>query len=123
MWQLKSEYNICQRVLNAELWKLTDLYVVYHLFIPYFCAGRLQASFYCVLILPSRCSHVSNLPDGFYMHPPSIIQATLEFPFSQGQTELQNQAGQGRISPCGAGIFEDTSLIQICYIFWSSFDI
>uniref|UniRef100_H3CTW5 tRNA-specific adenosine deaminase 1 n=1 Tax=Tetraodon nigroviridis TaxID=99883 RepID=H3CTW5_TETNG len=54
--------------------------------------------------LVTRCSQVSKLPDGFSVRPPSIIQASVEFPFSQGQTELRHRAGQGRISPCGAAI-------------------
>ncbi|KAE8295780.1 tRNA-specific adenosine deaminase 1 [Larimichthys crocea] len=33
-----------------------------------------------------------------------VLQSSLEFPFSQAQTELRHQAGQGRISPCGAAI-------------------
>ncbi|XP_030587609.1 tRNA-specific adenosine deaminase 1 isoform X2 [Archocentrus centrarchus] len=53
--------------------------------------------------LVTRCSHVSDLPAGFSVRPPELLQSTLEFPFSQAQTELQHQAGQGRISPCGAG--------------------
>ncbi|KAM9352681.1 tRNA-specific adenosine deaminase 1 [Symphorus nematophorus] len=54
--------------------------------------------------LVTRCSHVSNLPAGFCVCPLVLLQSSLEFPFSQGQTELQHQAGQGRISPCGAAI-------------------
>uniref|UniRef100_A0A674NQD2 tRNA-specific adenosine deaminase 1 n=1 Tax=Takifugu rubripes TaxID=31033 RepID=A0A674NQD2_TAKRU len=54
--------------------------------------------------LVARCLHVSDLPAGFSLYPPTLIQASLEFPFSQGQTELQHKAGQGRISPCGAAI-------------------
>uniref|UniRef100_A0A3Q0S0G3 tRNA-specific adenosine deaminase 1 n=1 Tax=Amphilophus citrinellus TaxID=61819 RepID=A0A3Q0S0G3_AMPCI len=54
--------------------------------------------------LVTRCSHVSDLPAGFSVRPPELLQSTLEFPFSQAQTELQHQAGQGRISPCGAAI-------------------
>lgn len=54
--------------------------------------------------LVTRCSHVSDLPAGFSVHPPELLQSPLEFPFSQAQTELQHQAGQGRISPCGAAI-------------------
>ncbi|XP_070828492.1 tRNA-specific adenosine deaminase 1 isoform X2 [Chaetodon trifascialis] len=54
--------------------------------------------------LVTRCSYVSDLPAGFSVCPPVLLQSSLEFPFSQGQTELQHQAGQGRISPCGAAI-------------------
>uniref|UniRef100_A0A3B4F681 tRNA-specific adenosine deaminase 1 n=1 Tax=Pundamilia nyererei TaxID=303518 RepID=A0A3B4F681_9CICH len=54
--------------------------------------------------LVTRCACVSDLPAGFAVRPPELLQATLEFPFSQAQTELQHQAGQGRISPCGAAI-------------------
>uniref|UniRef100_UPI0037E78890 tRNA-specific adenosine deaminase 1 n=1 Tax=Semicossyphus pulcher TaxID=241346 RepID=UPI0037E78890 len=54
--------------------------------------------------LVTRCSCVSDLPAGFSVHAPELLQSSLEFPFSQAQTELQHQAGQGRISPCGAAI-------------------
>ncbi|KAM3870016.1 tRNA-specific adenosine deaminase 1 [Diretmus argenteus] len=54
--------------------------------------------------LVTRCSHVSGLPTGFSVSPPVLLQSSLEFPCSQAQTELQHQAGQGRISPCGAAI-------------------
>ncbi|XP_076588352.1 tRNA-specific adenosine deaminase 1 isoform X2 [Chaetodon auriga] len=55
--------------------------------------------------LVTRCSYVSDLPAGFSVCPPVLLQSSLEFPFSQGQTELRHQADQGRISPCGAGLF------------------
>ncbi|XP_028286565.1 tRNA-specific adenosine deaminase 1 [Parambassis ranga] len=54
--------------------------------------------------LVTRCSHVSDLPAGFRVCPPVLLQSSLEFPFSQAQTELQHLAGQGRMSPCGAAI-------------------
>ncbi|KAM8751711.1 tRNA-specific adenosine deaminase 1 [Acanthopagrus schlegelii] len=54
--------------------------------------------------LVTRCSHVSALPAGFSVCPPVLFQSSLEFSFSQGQTELQHKDGQGRISPCGAAI-------------------
>lgn len=54
--------------------------------------------------LVSRCSQVSHLPPGFSVHPPVLLQSSLEFPFSQTQTELQHREGPGRISPCGAAI-------------------
>ncbi|XP_051807781.1 tRNA-specific adenosine deaminase 1 isoform X1 [Acanthochromis polyacanthus] len=54
--------------------------------------------------LVTRCSQVSDLPAGFSVHPPVLLQSSLEFPFSQAQTELQHRDGQGRISPCGAAI-------------------
>ncbi|CAJ1057041.1 tRNA-specific adenosine deaminase 1 isoform X2 [Xyrichtys novacula] len=54
--------------------------------------------------LISRCSHVSDLPAGFSVCSPALLQSSLEFPFSQAQTELQHQVGQGRVSPCGAAI-------------------
>ncbi|XP_032378279.1 tRNA-specific adenosine deaminase 1-like [Etheostoma spectabile] len=54
--------------------------------------------------LVTRCSHVSDLPAGFSVCPPVLLQSSLEFPFSQAQTQLQHKAGQGRISPCGAAI-------------------
>ncbi|KAM7002614.1 tRNA-specific adenosine deaminase 1 [Tautogolabrus adspersus] len=54
--------------------------------------------------LVTRCSCVSNLPAGFSVCAPELLQSSLEFPFSQAQTELQHQDGKGRISPCGAAI-------------------
>ncbi|XP_070687325.1 tRNA-specific adenosine deaminase 1 [Pempheris klunzingeri] len=54
--------------------------------------------------LATRCSHVSGLPAGFAVCPPALLQSSLEFPFSQAQTELRHQAGEGRVSPCGAAI-------------------
>ncbi|XP_029290595.1 tRNA-specific adenosine deaminase 1 [Cottoperca gobio] len=54
--------------------------------------------------LVTRCSHVSALPAGFSVCQPVLLQSSLEFPFSQAQTKLRHQAGQGRISPCGAAI-------------------
>ncbi|XP_042351427.1 tRNA-specific adenosine deaminase 1 isoform X2 [Plectropomus leopardus] len=54
--------------------------------------------------LVTRCSHLLDLPAGFSVCPPELLQSSLEFPFSQAQTELRHQAQQGRISPCGAAI-------------------
>ncbi|XP_045893528.1 tRNA-specific adenosine deaminase 1 isoform X1 [Micropterus dolomieu] len=54
--------------------------------------------------LVTRCSNVSDLPAGFSVRPPVLLQSSLEFPFSKAQTELRHQAGKGRISPCGAAI-------------------
>ncbi|XP_075875406.1 tRNA-specific adenosine deaminase 1 isoform X2 [Nelusetta ayraudi] len=54
--------------------------------------------------LVARCASVSDLPAGFSVCPPVLLQSSLEFAFSLAQTELQHQAGQGRISPCGAAI-------------------
>ncbi|XP_028304113.1 LOW QUALITY PROTEIN: tRNA-specific adenosine deaminase 1 [Gouania willdenowi] len=54
--------------------------------------------------LVSRCLGVTDLPAGFSVRPPELLQSSLEFSFSQTQTELQHQAGQGRVSPCGASI-------------------
>ncbi|XP_062245121.1 tRNA-specific adenosine deaminase 1 isoform X1 [Platichthys flesus] len=54
--------------------------------------------------LVTRCSHVTDLPAGFSVSPPELLQSSLEFRFSQAQTELQHRATQGRISPCGAAI-------------------
>ncbi|XP_056138229.1 tRNA-specific adenosine deaminase 1 [Lampris incognitus] len=54
--------------------------------------------------LVTRCSHVSDLPAGFSVHGPELLQSTIEFPHSQAQTELRHRAGQGRVSPCGAAI-------------------
>lgn len=56
----------------------------------------------CVPLL-CRCTGVSDLPAGFSVCHPVLLQSSLEFPFSLAQTELQYQAGRGRISPCGAG--------------------
>ncbi|KAF3854333.1 hypothetical protein F7725_022388 [Dissostichus mawsoni] len=39
---------------------------------------------------------------GGSLSAPPAAPVQLEFPFSQAQTELHHQAGQGRISPCGA---------------------
>nr|XP_043873449.1 tRNA-specific adenosine deaminase 1-like isoform X2 [Solea senegalensis]XP_043873450.1 tRNA-specific adenosine deaminase 1-like isoform X2 [Solea senegalensis] len=55
--------------------------------------------------LVTRCLQVSDLPAGFSVCPPVLLQSTLEFPFSQTQTERHHQAGQGRVSPCGAGFW------------------
>lgn len=54
--------------------------------------------------LVTRCSHVSDLPAGFSVCPPVLLQSSLEFQFSKAQTELRHQAKQGRVSPCGAAI-------------------
>uniref|UniRef100_A0A3B4ZDF8 tRNA-specific adenosine deaminase 1 n=1 Tax=Stegastes partitus TaxID=144197 RepID=A0A3B4ZDF8_9TELE len=54
--------------------------------------------------LVARCCQVSDLPAGFSVRPPVLLQSGLEFPFSQAQAELQHRAGQGRVSPCGAAI-------------------
>ncbi|XP_076026126.1 tRNA-specific adenosine deaminase 1 [Genypterus blacodes] len=55
--------------------------------------------------LVTRCSLLSDLPPGFSLSPPVILQSSLEFPFSQAQTELRHQEGQqGRVSACGAAI-------------------
>nr|XP_019967334.1 PREDICTED: tRNA-specific adenosine deaminase 1 isoform X1 [Paralichthys olivaceus] len=54
--------------------------------------------------LVTRCSRVTDLPAGFSVTPPVLLQSSLEFRFSQAQAELQHQAAQGRISPCGAAI-------------------
>ncbi|CAL8357616.1 unnamed protein product [Lota lota] len=51
-----------------------------------------------------RCSHISGLPAGFSVCPPTLLQSSLEFSCSQAQTELCHQATQGRVSPCGAAI-------------------
>lgn len=54
--------------------------------------------------LVSGCTCVSSLPDGFSVSSPVFLQSSVEFPFSQAQTELRHLAGQGRVSPCGAAI-------------------
>ncbi|XP_016888446.2 tRNA-specific adenosine deaminase 1 isoform X2 [Cynoglossus semilaevis] len=54
--------------------------------------------------LVSRCSQVSLLPAGYSVHPPLLLQSSLEFPFSLEQTQRHHQVRQGRISPCGAAI-------------------
>ncbi|XP_030222111.1 tRNA-specific adenosine deaminase 1 [Gadus morhua] len=51
-----------------------------------------------------RCSHISELPPGFSVSPPTLLQSSLEFSCSQTQTELRHQATQGRVGPCGAAI-------------------
>lgn len=61
-----------------------------------------------------RCAGVSDLPAGFSVCPPALLQSGLEFPFSLAQTELRHQAGQGRVSPCGAGRI--ASCAQSCQI-------
>lgn len=55
---------------------------------------------------------MSGLPSGFSVHPVVLLQSSLEFPFSQRQAELRHQAGQGRISPCGAGSIVSHTLIR-----------
>lgn len=52
----------------------------------------------------TRCSHVTGLPEGFHLQPPALQQSSLQFPYSQIQTESCHQASQGRVSPCGAAI-------------------
>ncbi|KAM3609720.1 uncharacterized protein V6R79_019187 [Siganus canaliculatus] len=52
----------------------------------------------------TRCTFLSDLPAGFSVCPLVLLQSSLEFPFSQAQTVLRHQAGQGRVSPCGAAI-------------------
>ncbi|KAK0156205.1 tRNA-specific adenosine deaminase 1 [Merluccius polli] len=52
----------------------------------------------------TRCHHISGLPAGFSVCPPTLLQSSLEFSCSQAQTELCHQATQGRVSPCGAAI-------------------
>uniref|UniRef100_A0A8C6U0A6 tRNA-specific adenosine deaminase 1 n=1 Tax=Neogobius melanostomus TaxID=47308 RepID=A0A8C6U0A6_9GOBI len=39
-----------------------------------------------------RCSHVSGLPAGYSVTSPLLLRSSLEFPFSQAQTELRHQA-------------------------------
>lgn len=46
---------------------------------------------------------MSLLPAGYSVHPPLLLQSSLEFPFSLEQTQRHHQVRQGRISPCGAG--------------------
>ncbi|RVE72310.1 hypothetical protein OJAV_G00060600 [Oryzias javanicus] len=45
-----------------------------------------------------RVAHVSELPSGFSLCPPVLLQSSLEFPFSQNRARLQHRPGQGRIS-------------------------
>ncbi|KAM9314029.1 tRNA-specific adenosine deaminase 1 isoform 2-T2 [Pholidichthys leucotaenia] len=54
--------------------------------------------------LVERCSHVCSLPAGFSVHPPTLLQSSLEFPFNQTQVKLRHQATPRRLSPCGAAI-------------------
>uniref|UniRef100_A0A667XNG3 tRNA-specific adenosine deaminase 1 n=1 Tax=Myripristis murdjan TaxID=586833 RepID=A0A667XNG3_9TELE len=56
-----------------------------------------------LLSLP-RCCHVSELPAGFSVRSPLLLQSSLEFPCSRAQTQRRHQEGQGRVSPCGAAI-------------------
>ncbi|KAG7281535.1 hypothetical protein CRUP_007569 [Coryphaenoides rupestris] len=65
------------------------------------CAYEHQALLRAVV---TRCAHVSGLPEGFSVCPPTLLQSSLEFSCSQAQTELRHQATQGRVSPCGAAI-------------------
>ncbi|XP_063053350.1 tRNA-specific adenosine deaminase 1 [Engraulis encrasicolus] len=53
-----------------------------------------------------RVSHVSGLPAGFSVHPPELLQSSLEFSHSHPQTQSQHghQTSKGRVSPCGAAI-------------------
>uniref|UniRef100_A0A8C5D5H1 tRNA-specific adenosine deaminase 1 n=1 Tax=Gouania willdenowi TaxID=441366 RepID=A0A8C5D5H1_GOUWI len=68
----------------------------------------LQEALYFSTVVIGKCPYsvlgVTDLPAGFSVRPPELLQSSLEFSFSQTQTELQHQAGQGRVSPCGASI-------------------
>lgn len=75
-----------------------------------------QTFFDFIFPLLSRCSHVSDLPVGFSVHPFALVQSSLEFPFSQGQTELRHQTNRGRISPCGAGRIVRHTLRHLSHI-------
>ncbi|KAF4095426.1 tRNA-specific adenosine deaminase 1 isoform X2 [Onychostoma macrolepis] len=54
--------------------------------------------------LKTRCSDVRDLPPGFSVHDPDILQSGLEFPHNHTHTEAKHTHTQGRISPCGAAI-------------------
>ncbi|XP_068169895.1 tRNA-specific adenosine deaminase 1 isoform X2 [Antennarius striatus] len=54
--------------------------------------------------LVSRCSGVSDLPAGFSVRPPALLQSSLESCFSQSETVRRHRHWQGRITPCGAAI-------------------
>ncbi|KAI2648056.1 tRNA-specific adenosine deaminase 1 [Labeo rohita] len=54
--------------------------------------------------LKTRCSDVRDLPSGFSVHDPEILQSGLEFPHNHTHTESKHTHTQGRISPCGAAI-------------------
>ncbi|XP_031421227.1 tRNA-specific adenosine deaminase 1 [Clupea harengus] len=54
--------------------------------------------------LCDRCSQVTGLPAGFSVHPPELVQSSLEFSHSLAQTQHSHQSSQGRVSPCGAAI-------------------
>ena len=56
-----------------------------------------------LLFLFLRCSQVTGLPAGFSVHPPELVQSSLEFSHSLAQTQHSHQSSQGRVSPCGAG--------------------
>lgn len=42
------------------------------------------------------------LPSGFSVHPPKLLQSSLEFTYNHTHTEVKH-TDQGKISPCGAG--------------------
>ncbi|XP_061078442.1 tRNA-specific adenosine deaminase 1 [Conger conger] len=54
--------------------------------------------------LSGRCAHVTGLPAGYELQPVQLLQSSVEFTHSQGETERCHQQGQGRVSPCGAAI-------------------
>ncbi|XP_062403808.1 tRNA-specific adenosine deaminase 1 isoform X2 [Sardina pilchardus] len=54
--------------------------------------------------LCNRCAQVTDLPPGFSIHPPELLQSSLEFAHSQAQTQHSHQSHKGRVSPCGAAI-------------------
>ncbi|XP_055047639.2 tRNA-specific adenosine deaminase 1 [Misgurnus anguillicaudatus] len=54
--------------------------------------------------LNTRCAHVTDLPPGFSVRPPELLQSDLEFTYNHTHTESKHTNTQGKISPCGAAI-------------------
>ncbi|XP_073515897.1 tRNA-specific adenosine deaminase 1 isoform X2 [Phyllobates terribilis] len=52
--------------------------------------------------LHSRCQNVSDLPDGFRVHKPHILQSQLQF--QHGRDALRTADGARKMGPCGAAI-------------------
>ncbi|XP_072519000.1 tRNA-specific adenosine deaminase 1 [Salminus brasiliensis] len=52
----------------------------------------------------SRCAQVSGLPEGFSVHPPELLQSSLEFIHSRAHTPPSLHSTQARVVPCGAAI-------------------
>ncbi|KAM4017833.1 tRNA-specific adenosine deaminase 1 isoform 2-T2 [Anomaloglossus baeobatrachus] len=52
--------------------------------------------------LHSRCQKVSDLPEGYQVHKPQILQSHLQF--QHGRDALKKAEGVGKMGPCGAAI-------------------